>query len=75
MSDNSNEGERGKGEVIVVSLLLLFVFLLLLLVFEDLLEVGGGAAKVLLGAVKILGTLEGFILEKTRKKRENFNLL
>lgn len=49
-SESSNEGERGKGEVLLAGLLGPTDAVLLLLL-EGLLDVGGGAASVLFGAV------------------------
>lgn len=50
-SESSNEGERGKGEVILFDLLGEPAEVEDVLLFDGLLEVGGGAAKVLFGAV------------------------
>jgi hypothetical protein len=50
-SESSNEGERGRGEVTLFDLLGEPFEVEDVLLFDDLLEVGGGAAKVLFGAV------------------------
>lgn len=61
-SDNSRDGERGKGEVLLLLPLLLFALLDAVSKLEGLLEEVVGALKVLFGAVNNVGTLFRFII-------------
>lgn len=61
-SDNSRDGERGKGEVLLLLLLLFFALLDAVSKLEGLLEEAVGALKVLFGAVNNVGTLLRFII-------------
>lgn len=63
-SESSNEGERGRGEVLVLGLLGPTEDVLL---FDGLLDVGGGAANVLFGAVSKEGKFWEFMLNVEKK--------